>query len=85
MLPRYLADSLQDFTAVLCQMEGVEPPVLRVWFPLDKFSLLEIVQNGYQPAGMDLQLRGKFLLADPRRNAQESQDSGVRWRELQGR
>jgi hypothetical protein len=85
MLPRYLADSLQDFTAILCQVEGVEPPVLRVWLALDKFSLLEIVQDGHEPAGMDLQLRRKFLLADPRRHAQESQDSCVRWGELQGR
>jgi hypothetical protein len=84
MLPRYFADSLQDFAAILCQMEGVEPPVLRVWLALDKFSLFEIVQDGHEAAGMDLQLRGKFLLADARRATQESQDSCVRWRELQG-
>jgi hypothetical protein len=84
MLPRHLTDSLQDFTAILCQMEGVQPAVFGVWLPFNKFSLLQIVQDGYQPAGMDPQSCRKFLLAEAGSHAQESQDSRVRWREVQG-
>jgi hypothetical protein len=84
VLPRYLTDSFEDFAAILCQMEGVQAAVLGVWLPLNEFSLLQIVQDGYQPAGVDSQPRGQFLLADARGVAQESQDSRVRRREVEG-
>jgi hypothetical protein len=65
-------------------MEGVQAAVLRVWLPFNEFSLLQIVEDGYQPAGVDSQPRGQFLLADARRLAQEPQDSRVGRREVEG-
>jgi hypothetical protein len=63
MLPRYLADSFQDFNAILCQMEGIHPAVFRVWLALDKFSLLQIVEDGHEPAGMDCRKRADSFRA----------------------
>ena len=63
VLPRQLADSLQDFTAIPGEMEGVQPAVLRVWLTLNEFSSFKIVQDGDQATGMDSQPRGEILLA----------------------
>jgi hypothetical protein len=83
MLPRHLTDSLQDFAPILCQMQRIQPPVLGVWLPLDKLPPFQIIQDGHQAAGMNVQLLRKFLLADSRRDAQKSQDSRVRRSQLQ--
>ena len=78
MLPRHLADLLQDLPTIFCQMKGIQAPVIRVCSPLHEPPLLKIVQYRHQAAGMNLQLRGELLLAQSRRNAQQPQNSRIR-------
>jgi len=78
MLPSHLPDPLQDFTAIPGQMERIQAPVVGVCLPLNKLTPFQIVENCHQPAGMNLEPQGKFLLADSRRRAQQTQDTRIR-------
>src|SRR5438034_681688 len=62
MLSCHLADLLQDFLTILCQIKGIQAPVIRVCSPLNESPLLEIVEDRHQAAGMNPQLRGELLL-----------------------
>jgi len=54
MLPRHLADPLQQFPAIFCQMKGIQAPVIRVCSTLNQPPFLQVVQYRHQPAGMNL-------------------------------
>ncbi|MGA8161729.1 MAG: hypothetical protein WA374_04130 [Acidobacteriaceae bacterium] len=83
MLLGYFSNLRQGCAAVFRQMERIKAPVVRVGSPLHQLPLFEVIQDGYQPAGVNPQLLGEFLLAQSGRNAQQAQDSGIRRRELQ--
>ena len=72
----------KDFDAILCQMERIQPAVVAIRLPLQKVSLLKIVQYRHEPAGMNLQSGRQLLLADAGRHPQQSQNSHIRWRKL---
>ena len=55
MLPCHLSNLPKDLSSVLGKVQRVQPPVLRICPALDEFSLFELVQDGHEPAGMDLQ------------------------------
>ena len=54
MLPRYLADLVQSCLTVSCQMKGIQSPVIRVCSSLHEPSILQMVQDRHQPAGINL-------------------------------
>jgi hypothetical protein len=64
VLTRNLAYAFQDFDAILCQMQRIQAAVIGIRLPLYETSLLEVVQYGNQPAGMNLQSGRECLLTD---------------------
>jgi hypothetical protein len=68
VLTRNLAYPFKDFNPILCQVERIQPAVVRIGLALEEVSLLKIVEDRDQPAGMNLQSGRQFLLADAGRH-----------------
>ena len=69
VFPSDSANPLQGFSTGVCQMKRIQAPVVRIGPPLHEPSLLQVVQDGHQTAGMNLQLGCKLLLAQSGCNA----------------
>lgn len=69
VLTRNLAYPFKDFNAILCQVERIQAAVVRIRLPLEEVSLLKIVEDRHQPAGMNLQPGRQLLLTDAGRHA----------------
>ena len=78
MLPGYLADTLQGFATISCEMKRVQAPVAGIRLAFNELTLFKVVEDSDQPAGMDAERRRKLLLADSRSCAQQAQDTGIR-------
>ena len=78
MVPRYLADLFQNFATIIREMKGIQAPVVGVCSSLQESPLLKIVEYRHQAAGMNLQFRCEFLLAQAGSSAQQAQDARIR-------
>jgi hypothetical protein len=59
-------------------MQGVRSPILRVLTAFDQTSILEFIQEGYQPTWQDGEPATKLLLTEARRGSDDSEDPRVR-------
>jgi hypothetical protein len=78
-------DLLQNGVSLVRQVKRVLSPVLGVRTALDQGTLFEAIEHRNEPAGMNAEFRGKFLLARSGGNLQKAQDAGVGRRKCQGR
>lgn len=83
VLERYLADPLENFPTMLCQVQGIETPVIGIGPALHESPLLEVVEDRHQAAGVNAKPGGKLLLAEPRSHAEQAQNPRVRRRKPQ--
>ena len=79
MLSRNLADFFEDLLSILCQVKGIQTPVIQVCSSFHEPPLLEVVQYRHQAAGVNLQLRCQLLLAESSGSPQQPQNSRI-WR-----
>ena len=79
MLPGDLEHLLAHTFALPCEMEGIQSAVPIAAASLHESTMLQLVEQLHEPAGMHLQYAGELLLADSRRAVEHPNDSGV-WR-----
>ncbi|HKO11723.1 MAG TPA: hypothetical protein VJV22_07135 [Acidobacteriaceae bacterium] len=72
-----LPQGTEHFSAVGGQVQGMAATVVLIAAALHKTTAVQRIEQGYEPAGNDLQTRGERLLRDAGFATEHAQDSGM--------
>jgi hypothetical protein len=83
MVARELADGLERFCSLACQVQGVASPVGGIRAAVDHPALLKLIEESHQPARQDAEMARQRLLADSSRAAYTPKNACVGRRKVE--